>query len=211
MSIPGIEPFAFSPAVPRLSRREDLLNVAARQFAVRGYHGVTMDEIGAASGISGPALYHYFASKEALLGEMLTAISGHLLAQGQSILTHGLGPRPTLDRLILMHATFAVDEPELITVHYRDLPQAAEMDRRQVRRMQTRYVQIWIDTLVRWRPGFDSGLASATVHAVFGLLNSTPYSGRLERQEMISLLTVLATAAVGGVVLPQEEMTVGAR
>jgi AcrR family transcriptional regulator len=51
----------------RRSRREEILEIAVGLFASRGYHGVSMDDIGAAAGVTGPALYHHFAGKEAML------------------------------------------------------------------------------------------------------------------------------------------------
>ena len=38
-------------------RQEQLLREAARMFAEYGYHGVSIDDLGAAVGISGPAVY----------------------------------------------------------------------------------------------------------------------------------------------------------
>src|SRR5680860_829910 len=57
------------------SRREQILSTAAELFAARGFHGVSVDELGAACGISGPALYRHFAAKDAMLAEMLVSIS----------------------------------------------------------------------------------------------------------------------------------------
>ncbi|WP_240496463.1 TetR/AcrR family transcriptional regulator, partial [Streptomyces torulosus] len=61
------------------TRREQILKEAARLFAERGFHGVGVDEIGAAVGISGPGLYRHFAGKDAMLAELLVGISGRLL------------------------------------------------------------------------------------------------------------------------------------
>jgi AcrR family transcriptional regulator len=49
------------------TRREQLVTAAARLFAERGFHGVTIEELGAAVGISGPGFYKHFASKDAVL------------------------------------------------------------------------------------------------------------------------------------------------
>ncbi len=57
--------------------------MAARLFAERGFHGVSVGDIGKAVGVSGPALYKHFDSKDAVLAEMLVAISERLLAEGQ--------------------------------------------------------------------------------------------------------------------------------
>ncbi|WP_333753001.1 MULTISPECIES: helix-turn-helix domain-containing protein, partial [unclassified Streptomyces] len=61
------------------TRREQILKEAARLFAERGFHGVGVDEIGAAVGISGPGLYRHFPGKDAMLAELLVGISDSLL------------------------------------------------------------------------------------------------------------------------------------
>ena len=66
------------------SRREQILTTAAELFAARGFHGVSVSELGAACGITGPALYKHFPSKDAVLAEMLVSISEQLLAVGRA-------------------------------------------------------------------------------------------------------------------------------
>src|SRR5258706_8135692 len=69
----------------RRSRREEILEIAVGLFAARGYHGVSMDDIGAAAGVTGPALYHHFAGKEAMLAAALNPVSEQLLAGGRAV------------------------------------------------------------------------------------------------------------------------------
>src|SRR3954452_25328101 len=68
----------------KANRREQIMAAAAELFARHGFHGVGINDIGAAVGISGPALYRHFRSKDAVLGEMLTSISELLLDGAQS-------------------------------------------------------------------------------------------------------------------------------
>ena len=63
-------------------RRSQILATAADLFAARGFHGVSVADLGAACGISGPALYKHFPSKQAMLAEMLVSISEELLRVG---------------------------------------------------------------------------------------------------------------------------------
>ena len=180
------------------ARRAELLAIAADLFAARGFANVTVDDIGAAAGVSGPALYHHFSGKEALLGEMLVDISEYLLAGGRRIVDD-IAPGtddPVLDRLVRFHAEFAVERRSLITVHFRDLVHATDADQARVRGLQSRYVALWSDALRAETPGLDRRTAHAAVHAAFGLINSTPFSGRLPRPAMLDLLTAMATHAL---------------
>lgn len=54
---------ARSSRMPRDQRRLQLLDVAGRVFAERGYHNAAMDDIAEAAGVSKPVLYQHFPSK----------------------------------------------------------------------------------------------------------------------------------------------------
>lgn len=180
-------------------RRQELLGIAADLFADRGFANVTVDDIGQAAGVSGPALYHHFAGKEALLGEMLVGISQFLLDGGRDVVAASDDP---IRDLVAFHAEFAVDNRSLITVHFRDLVHALPADRSRVRSLQARYVALWADALQARSPHLERRQAQAAVHAAFGLINSTPFSSRLPRAEMLSLLRAMATAALDRVAAP---------
>jgi len=156
-------------------RREQILDVAAKLFARHGFHGVSIADLGAAVGVSGPALYRHFPGKEALLAELLIGISEHLLAGGQDIAARSADPYETLDALIAFQADFAQREPELIVVQDRDLANLPPTSRRRVRQLQRTYVEIWVDTLRRMHPDLPADRARIAAHGAFGLLNSTPH------------------------------------
>jgi AcrR family transcriptional regulator len=186
-------------AAPRVdnapSRREQILRTAAVLFARHGFHGVSIAELGAAVGISGPALYRHFPGKEALLAELLVDISERLLAGGRERATGE--PHEVLAALVDFQLDFALHEPELIVVQDRDLDNLPEADRRRVRRLQRTYVEIWVDTLRRLHPGLDLDAARVAAHGTFGLLNSTPHSGsRAAPDEVAGLLRRMALTAL---------------
>ncbi|MEQ3552020.1 TetR/AcrR family transcriptional regulator [Pseudonocardia nematodicida] len=171
---------AGSPSVPSSegaapTRREQILAVSARLFARHGFHGVSISDLGAAVGVSGPALYRHFPGKEALLAELLIDISERLLAGGRARAGHA-DPRTALTELVDFHVGFATGEPELIVVQERDLANLPDEPRRTVRRLQRTYVELWVDTLRRVHPEIAPGEARTVAHGVFGLLNSTPYA-----------------------------------
>ena len=55
-----------SRGVPREVREPQILEVAGRLFAARGYHAASMEEIAAQAGVTKPLVYAYFGSKEDL-------------------------------------------------------------------------------------------------------------------------------------------------
>ncbi len=177
------------------SRREQILAVAAQLFARHGFHGVSIAELGAAVGVSGPALYRHFPGKEALLAEMLVGISEHLLAGGRERAASSDDPRAVLAALVDFQADFARREPELIVVQDRDLANLPPEARQQVRRLQRTYVEIWVETLRRLHPDLSAEAARVAAHGAFGLLNSTPHTGPSPE---VTLLRRMALAALTG-------------
>jgi AcrR family transcriptional regulator len=181
------------------SRREEILHQAARLFAARGFHGVGVDDIGAAVGISGPGIYRHFASKDAMLAEMLIGISERLLEGGSQRVEGVSDPATALDGLIHWHIDFALRNPELIVVHDRDLASLPADTQRTVRQLQRRYVELWVSVIRAGSPGVDEPAARAAAHAVFGLLNSTPHIASVaERELLATILHQMARNALAG-------------
>jgi AcrR family transcriptional regulator len=182
---------------PTGDRRTALLGAAAELFAERGYRSVLIDDIGRAVGTTGPALYRHFSGKQALLGAILIDVSERLARRGRELAAAAPDPGAALTALLRGHIAFALDEPALITVHDRELHHLTEGDRRRVRRLQRGYVEEWVGVLSQVRPHTPAPVLRAAVHAVFGLLNSTPHSrGELPRTHMAELLLVMGAAAL---------------
>jgi AcrR family transcriptional regulator len=193
---------ATKPTVPqrRRSRREEILEIAVGLFATRGYHGVSMDDIGAAAGVTGPALYHHFAGKEAMLVAALIPVSEQLLAGGRARITENEGrPRSALAALVEFHVDFALANPAVIALHLHELDRLPDEPRRQIRRLQRLYVEEWVGTLTTLRPELSAGEARVLAHAAFGLMNSTPFlGGEVDRVRRAELLRAAALASLQG-------------
>ncbi|WP_032379360.1 TetR/AcrR family transcriptional regulator [Rhodococcoides fascians] len=63
------------------TRRTELLAIAARMFAQRGYSQTTVRDIADEAGILSGSLYHHFDSKEAMLTEILRQFMDDLRSQ----------------------------------------------------------------------------------------------------------------------------------
>ncbi|HSP38371.1 MAG TPA: TetR/AcrR family transcriptional regulator [Frankiaceae bacterium] len=180
----------------KADRRARLLRAAARLFAERGFHGVSIEDLGASVEISGPAVYRHFPNKDAVLAALLIGVSERLLEGGCSVVAAAGDDEEALRRLVVFHTEFALTEPELISVQGRDLPNLSAPAARAVRRLQREYVEIWVGVLTRLDPGLTVDEARTRAHAVFGLLNSTPYSARFP--DDAATRAVLQTMAYAG-------------
>lgn len=180
-------------ATPRTSDR--VLREAARLFARRGFHGTTIEDLGAACGISGPAVYKHFASKDEVLARLLVGISEQLLEGGRAVVAAAATPDDAVRGLVAFHADFATAQPDLIRVQDRDLANLSATAARRVRSLQRAYVEVWVEVLRAVREDLTPELARVEVHALFGLLNSTPHSGTGAAAR--SRLTAMALRALG--------------
>ncbi len=143
-----------------ISRREQILATAAELFAARGFHGVSVADLGAACGISGPALYKHFVSKDAVLAEMLVSISEELLAVGRDRVAHAADPGAAVAALVDWHVDFALRHRPLIIVQDRDWESLPIAAREQVRRLQRDYVDLWAEQLRLVHAGLGLGTGS---------------------------------------------------
>ncbi len=165
----------------KADRHAAILHEAAVLFAERGFSGVSLEDIGGAVGVSGPALYRHFANKQALLGAILLEVSERLLAGGRAVLSTHDGAHERLDAIIAFHVEFALRDSDVIRVQDRDLASLSDADRHTVRRLQREYVEMWIGILSSVHPDRDDDDLRVRAHACFGLINSTPHTVRASR------------------------------
>ncbi|ALX06148.1 MULTISPECIES: TetR/AcrR family transcriptional regulator [Aeromicrobium] len=178
------------------TRRREIARSAVELFADRGFHGVSVGDVGAASGISGPAIYKHFRGKEEVLAQALVDISTELLDTGRARVAAHDDASDRLDALVDWHIDFAVSHPAYIVVQEREWSRLDADARAEVRTLQLAYVDLWVDVVRSLRDDLQRAEARAVVQAVFGLLNSTPHSARIGEDALRTLLARMARAAL---------------
>jgi len=93
-------------------RQQDILKVAARLFAERGYERTTLEMIADELGLSKPSLYYYVKSKEDILADIFQEIFQRILARVQADVSPDLEPQVQLHHLIIAYVTHACIYPE---------------------------------------------------------------------------------------------------
>jgi AcrR family transcriptional regulator len=190
------------PVLPRLSRREALLSEALRLFAERGYHGVTVEEIGATVGITGPSVYHHFAGKAEFLRSLLTrGAEGMQLAMSQ-VLSTATDPVSALVELMRAYATFAWDHSMVMTVLVSEAHNLPRQDYRLTRQGQREYLAEWVHLLRLAVPGLDETHARIRVHAALTVVN---HLARTKRARLIPPLRAhVVDCALATLGLPED-------
>ncbi|WP_426183311.1 TetR/AcrR family transcriptional regulator [Microbacterium sp. TWP3-1-2b2] len=178
----------------KAERADSLLHEAARLFAERGYSGVSLEDIGSAVGVSGPAVYRHFAGKQALLGAVLVKVSEDLVTGGTRVAATSSDDEGRMRALIDFHVDFALTHADVIRVQDRDLAHLSDEDRAEVRRLQRTYIDLWISALAPLHDAPADELR-LRVQACFGLINSTPHSTRSASRSKKSTAMILMTMA----------------
>jgi AcrR family transcriptional regulator len=178
-------------------RRSALLHAAAGLFAERGFERVSLEDLGAAVGISGPAVYRHFASKQAVLAALLIDVSRELVAGADAVVASPAPAAAKLRELIAFHVEFALSNSDVILVQDRDLDSLAPEDHATVRSLQRGYIENWVGVLGGIHPSVPVGELRIRARATFGLINSTPHSARTSpRASVRALLESMALAAL---------------
>lgn len=86
-----------------LQRRDEVVAVAERLFAQRGFHATSVRDIAEALQIKGGSLYAHIESKDDLLWEILCAAAGRFFKAVEPIVESDLVPIEKLRRVIAAH------------------------------------------------------------------------------------------------------------
>jgi len=149
------------------ARRAELLAIAAKLFAERGYAQTTVRDIADEAGILSGSLYHHFDSKEAMLFEIMQEFMNGLHERFQGIVEEELAPGETLDALV--RAAFATIDavPHPVALYQSEASLLARLpDFGFVTRTGRKIERIWIQVLVAGRESgeFRADLESAIIH-----------------------------------------------
>lgn len=102
--------------LPAPRRRRQLLDVALEQFAGRGFHRTSMDEIAEAAGVTKPVLYQHFGSKRDLYLELLDDVGGQLMEAIGSATASAASPRQKVESGFRAYFDFVAEHRHAFTL-----------------------------------------------------------------------------------------------
>jgi AcrR family transcriptional regulator len=150
-------------------RHRRILDAAAEAFHEKGFHGVSVDEIGRRSGLSGPALYRHFAGKDEILATLLDEAMDELMTATEPV--HG-DPARDLDRALRQHVAFALAHRQLVSLHRHETRSLADPWATDLARRTGRYTRRWEALLARRFPAAAPEEVAAATQACLGMLFS---------------------------------------
>ena len=194
--VASIRSLARKPGRRPALRREMIVAAAAELFHERGYSGTSIEDIGAAVGMTGPAIYRHFASKEALLSELLE----RAIRRGQrdivSALSAGLGPEEALEKIVRLSIRNTIEErASVITGEREGRTLSAEIRRRLARERKVMF-DAWVEALRAVRRELSLEEARAVVHGVTALILAVNRASGLKPEPRTDLFARMAMAAL---------------
>ncbi len=190
--------------LPADRRREQLLDVALRLFAVRGLTATTMDDIAEAAGVTKPLLYQHFDSKRALYLELVDSVADTMLGAISEAVAAADGPRQQVEGGFAAYFNLVVTRSDAFTLLFgSNVPNDPELSRavRQVEESIAEVVGALIDA------GLDEDHRRLLAHAVVGMAEGAsrhflehraPTDGPADTSEATRLAARLADLAWAG-------------
>ncbi len=213
-------------------RKQRILTSAAALGARRGFHAISMADIGAEAGIVGSGIYRHFGSKTSILVAMLDQVMDRIAAGAAEILgagaeagaeggaeggaetgagagagaggaRAGAGGARMLSELVRDHIAIAIEDRDVLAVYHREVHTLPEEDRRRLRRRQRHYIEEWVHLLAPLRPDLTDGELRLAVHAAIGAIQSTLFfRSGLDPDRLARRLEVMAHGCLGTTPVP---------
>ncbi|NMM86003.1 TetR family transcriptional regulator [Rhodococcus sp. SRB_17] len=158
------------PGLVRTSKREVLLHEAVLLFYERGYHEVSIEEIGTAAGITASSVYRYFPSKADLLAAAFHRASDRLNVTLGSALAESETPLQAVHTLAERYVAVFFAQSELLAVYFAEIGNLPDDARAELRKIQRLNIEEWAHLCVEARPELTVVQARFLVHAALGLV-----------------------------------------
>ena len=171
-----------SEVVPRRRRRrEEVLAVAARMFAEKGYEATTSQDIGEELGLLRGNIYYYFESKELLLFELIERVWAGALAYLEEVLAGEEDAVAKLAELLRRHVRYLTANTVGASLFLHETRSLSDEHRAIVTAHEARYRRAIVQLI---RDGRRDGLIRADVDprlAAFALLGAVNWTYRWYR------------------------------
>lgn len=180
-------------------RKDNILTVSARLFRERGFHAVTMDEIGLASGMTGPAMYKYFDDKGAILAALLDRGIRIAFSALEALEVEHVSDLEALEQRVWVFIDFADAVRDASVVAVREVNSVPEWYREEFLENQRKIREINAEILMRIRPELSKNDARYICTNVFqGLISSSVYlypADSIARKKRLAAMALAALLA----------------
>ena len=186
------------------NRRELILDAAVELFHRRGYHATSVDDIGQAVDVSGPAIYRHFSSKEEILVEAIKLAADEVHAGNRRAREESTDPRRLLAGYIRAYTDVALERSSLIAVWSSEARHVSHERRSPMSKRLRSWTKEWVDALCDARPDLSPDEARLLVTGAIGLITSIA-TGPERHDEALDLGSTITAMALATLETPIDE------
>jgi AcrR family transcriptional regulator len=179
------------PKRGRPSRREPIFESALRLFRERGFHATAINDIGADAGVTGPAIYAHFESKEEVLAEAIREGCRRIgTALEEALVEADLSPEEQLEKLVRAYVRVALENSDMNACYVLELRHLESNRRDPLRRAARQLRDLWREKLTAVYPQLDREHADTMVQmAIFSVVSLCLTRSRIDRDSLVELAT----------------------
>jgi AcrR family transcriptional regulator len=196
----GVEfPGQLSPKRSRVGeeRRTRILDAAVTLFRELGFHGASIDGIGEAAGVSGPALYYYFKDKSEVLLAVYLRVGDSMIRTLINRIEGLTDTAEVFNELIDNHIEAMWENRETFPLLYQENRNLSPVDREESNVRRKFWYELWGHSLHELRPELSISECETMVQGALWLIQSVAfYDTTTEPEELKATLRRMAHAAL---------------
>lgn len=123
-------------------RRQEILTVAEKLFWQKGFHASSMDDVADAIGLTKPAIYHYFRSKDDILLELRQSIMDAMMELSEGVLEADGSPATKLRDILVAHTEMVLRRRKANKIYHEEQGTIADEQTRAMRRRENDYEDV---------------------------------------------------------------------
>ncbi len=178
------------------ARRNQILQAAIRLFREHGFHGTSMDQIGALAGVSGPALYHHFRNKQQILAAVFFSAGDEVFERIQRSAREAQDPQSRLAAIITNYVD-AIAVRQDVPVIYEEARNLAPADAERSRRRRRLFQEYLAHAIGSVRPDLFPAETQQLAIAVIWMIHSLGFAEpALEGDQLREFMVNLALSTV---------------
>lgn len=188
-------------------RRDGILRSAGELFAIKGIAGTTVRDIGEASSMLAGSLYHHFASKDAIVAEIMERYLKEIRSRVTNASAASTDPVEALRRMVRETLMLIDEHPHATAIYHNDkqyLHEHGLLD--QLEEVSTQVRSLWVETI-------ESGVAQGSLRSdipptviyqsIRDTLWSTPWWPTRDDYATDDLVDLLSTLFLEGSLAPR--------
>lgn len=123
-------------------RKEEIILKALELFSEQGYRETSLQEIADKLGVTRPAFYYYFDSKEEILWSIIERLGFQLLEGAKPIISEDGNPQQELRLILENHVTTLVQNSAAFKVYFNERDSVDKRRSRKLKKGEDEYVHL---------------------------------------------------------------------